>query len=621
MEQIPAALPLRLMPKALEGFCKKNGVDPSSVTLEADAKGVEYVYAVTKDDGKAAGEVLTAELPALAASITFKKSMRWGAGDTAFSRPVRSLLALHGSAVLPFSFAGLTATSYTHVLRNSATPEVAVPSAAVYCSVLQANQIQLGLQERKSAIWEAVQKEARSLGGEVPDSCKGDLLDEVSNLVESPTIVAGSFDPSFLVLPRDVLVMVMRKHQRYFPLFAADSEEQLLPNFVTVANGPVDPPTVAAGNEAVLRARFEDAAFFYKEDLKQPLEDFRPKLKGTMFQKDLGSLFDKTERVEKLVATLASATGMESATATAVAAAHLSKADLATSTVMEMTALAGIMGRHYALMQGVDPVVAEAVFESVLPRQAGDILPSSPAGILVAVAERLDSLVGLFAAGCAPTASADQFALRRAAVGLIQILLANKVSLSLKTAVSLAAKEQPLAVSAEVESSVVEFIKTRLEQVIVDQGVPLEAVRAVLAERGDNPSLAVLTAEELKVEWEAGEDSSLRRAIAALGRPTRIVRGKEVDPAWTVDEALFDCDEEKNLYTAYKQLQTTLSPSMSMAEFLAACEPLAAPIDAFFEKVFVMCEDEAVRKNRLAFLRDLAAVPSGIVDLSQLPGF
>ncbi|WIA13728.1 hypothetical protein OEZ85_007280 [Tetradesmus obliquus] len=616
--------------KALQGFCKKAGADIRSVTVEADAKGVEYCFVVVNDAGRSAVEVLSAELPALVGSLSFKKSMRWNAFGAAYSRPLRWLLALHGDTPLAFTYGGLCAGDATRVLRNAAQPELQVPSASAYLSLLQQQGIQLDFEARKAAIWQGAAAAAAEVGGIIPASASGDLLDEVANLVESPTVIRGGFDPAFLELPEDVLVMVMRKHQRYFPVFSADGK--LLPAFITVANGPVDPTAVAAGNEAVLRARFEDAAFFYREDLKQQLADFRPKLKGTLFQKDLGTIFDKSVRVEALCPALAAAMGFAAAADTAVAAAALCKADLATYTVTEMTALAGTMGRHYAQVQGLPEDVSTAIFEAVLPRQAGDILPASPAGIVVAVADRLDSLVGLVAAVGAPSATADPYGLRRAAYGMLQALVSNNVSLSLRSAVALAAAQQPLPVRGQQQEAVVDFVSRRLEQLLVDSGVSAEAVRAVLAERGDNPALAASTASQLQAALDAGDSGPLRAIMTALSRPTRIVRGKTVDVSVSVNPALFENAEEKQLHAAYQavaqQLQgssssssSSSSGSLDVAGWLAAVQALVAPIDAFFEKVFVMCEDEKVRANRLALLRDVAGVTKGFVDLSQLPGY
>ncbi|KAF6257872.1 glycyl-tRNA synthetase beta subunit-domain-containing protein, partial [Scenedesmus sp. NREL 46B-D3] len=496
--------------KALQGFCRKAGVAVEAVTLEADAKGVEYCYVEVKDAGKSAAAVLSAELAALVGSLSFKKSMRWDAAGAAYSRPLRWLLALHGATPLGFGYGGLRAGDATRV-----------PSASAYLSLLQQQGIQLDFEARRTAIWQGAAAAAAEVGGVVPESASGELLDEVSNLVESPSLIRGGFDASFLELPEDVLVMVMRKHQRYFPVFSPKGK--LLPAFITVANGPVDPAAVAAGNEAVLRARFEDAAFFYKEDLKQQLADFRPKLKGTLFQKDLGTIYDKSVRVEALCPDLAAAMDLAAAAGTAVAAAALCKADLATHTVTEMTALAGTMGRHYAQVQGLPEDVSTAIFEAVLPRQAGDMLPASPAGIVVAVADRLDSLVGLVAAVGAPSATADPYGLRRAAYGMLQALVSNNVSLSLHSAVALAAAQQPLPVSQQQQEAVVEFVSRRLEQLLVDSGVSAEAVRAVLAERGDNPTLASSTAAQLQAALDAGDASPLRAVMTALSRPTRIV--------------------------------------------------------------------------------------------------
>lgn len=271
--------------------------------------------------------------------------------------------------------------------------------------------------------------------------------------------------------------MVMRKHQRYFPV-EDPATGKLLPYFVTVANGAVDPAVVRRGNEAVLRARYEDARFFYRQDTARKLESFRPQLSGTVFEKRLGSLLEKSDRVEKLVGPLAAMLGLASGDAEdAVEAARLARADLATSLVMEFTALAGVMGRHYAEREGLDPKVSTAIFESVLPRSAGDILPESPAGIAVACADRVDSLVGLFAVGGAPTATTDPFGLRRAAYGLVETLVERGVHLDLRKAVDMAAKLQPVKVEPAVGEEVVQFVTRRLEQLLVDRGTPVELVR------------------------------------------------------------------------------------------------------------------------------------------------
>jgi len=694
--------------KALEGFLKKCGAILADVTVEAVAEGgagggkkggggggggasaaatTDYVFAAVRDAGGPAAEALAAELPALVASLSFKKTMRWDAGGAAYPRPMRWLLALHGDAEVPFAHAGLVAGRRTRLLRNhgaggggggggggaadtngstmSAPSDgsVSVARAEDYGPVLAAGRITLGVDERREAIWRDATKAASDAtggAGAIPRSARNgadSVLDEVANLVESPTVVVGGFDPAFLELPPDVLVTVMRKHQRYFPVYAAaegggdangasvggaadgpssgdDAGRPLLPKFVTVANGPVDVAAVAAGNEAVLRARFEDAAFFYREDLKTRLSDFRPKLKGTAFHRDLGSLFDKSVRVEALAAPLADALSLGAHAAHAAEAAALCKCDLATSVVTEMTELAGVMGRHYCRRQGgVPDEVCEAVFEAALPRFAGDLLPRSPAGLVVAVADRLDSLVGLVAAVGAPSATADPYGLRRAAYGMLQALIASGARLSLSAAVDLAAGVQPVDVPPSKRAEVRDFVARRLEQLLVDSGDAggPEAVRAVLAERGDDPALAAATAAQLAPYVGAAAAGApaerLRRVMTALARPTRIIRGKAAaEAARTVDGALFEGEEEHALAAALREADAALearggAAGCSVEGWLEAAEVMVPAIDAFFEKVFVMCDDAAVRANRIALLRDVASFSAGVIDLSALPGF
>ena len=341
-----------------------------------------------------------------------------------------------------------------------------------------------------------------------------------------------------------------------------------------------------------------------------------------MFQKELGSILDKSQRIEDIIAPLAEATGMDSEIAAiATTAAHLCKADLATSMVTEMTALAGVMGRHYALREGQDPAVATAIFESVLPRNAGDELPTTSAGVLVSIADKLDSLVGLFAAGCGPTATADPYGLRRAAVGLLQVVTGAGIRVNLQSAVDIAADTQPIPVSVEARNGVLEFIERRLEQLLVDSGVAIEAVRAALAERGQDPALAAATAREISQEMRSGEAGRLYQVMAAMARPVRLTRGKDINSKWTPNPSLFEIPEEEALFTAYEKVAGAVTSDMSVGEFLSAAEALIVPLDGYFEKVFVMCDDEAKRQGRLALLRDIAALPAGILDLAELPGF
>ena len=611
--------------RALTGFCTKNGVDPAAVTLEADAKGVDYVWASVREEGRPAAVALESELPSLLSSITFGRAMRWAPGTDApaFSRPVRWLLALHGGAPLAFTALGVAAGAETRGLRDgTSAPAIRVATAATHADVLAAEGVVLSAPDREAAVRAGAAAAAAAAGGRIPEGVATDaLVFEVARLVEAPTPLAGAFDPSFLALPRDVLVMVMAKHQRYFPVEETNGGA-LLPAFVTVANGACDANTVLAGNEAVLRARFEDAKFFYEADTTRPLASFVPDLAGTAFHRELGSMLDKQARAGALLPALAATAGAAATAAlpTATAAATLARTDQATSVVREMTALAGVMGRHYALASGVEPSVADAIFEAALPRSAGDALPASLPGALLAVADRLDSIVGLFAVGGAPTATADPFGLRRAAVGALETLLGPAgFDADLPSAAAAAAALQPVPVPDGVVSDAVTFIERRLEQLLVDRGLPIDAVRAALGARGANPRAAAATAAELAAELAKGGESRLPAAVAALARPARIARGGGA--AATVDPSLFDCDEERALAAALADARVKLGASPSVAAFVEAAAGLAAPVDAFFERVFVMCDDPAVRANRLALLTQVAGLADGLARLEELPGF
>jgi len=614
--------------KALLGFCAKNGVDAASVTVEADAKGVDYVFADVHEAGAPAAAALERELPALLAALAFPRTMRWAPGGPSFSRPVRWIAALHGEAALAFDALGVRSGSATRGVRDGTdAPLIELASASAHADALASQRIVMSASDREAAIAADAAAAAAAAGGAIPAGAStAGLLAEVARLVEAPTALAGAFDPAFLELPRDVLVMVMRKHQRYFPV-EASSGGALLPAFVLVANGSVDAATVVAGNEAVLRARFEDASFFYRADLEKPLAAFVPALAGTAFHRELGSLLDKQGRVEGLLAPLASVAGLDAALPVAAAAARLARADAATAVVREMTALTGVMGRHYALKSGEPPAVADAIFEGALPRAAGDGVAASAAGALLAVADRLDSIVGLFAAGGAPTASADPYGLRRAAVGLLETALGGGpggagLDLDLPAATAAAAAAQPIPVPADVLDTALVFIGRRLEQLLLDRGVPAEAVRAALAARGANPRAAAATAADLAAELAKGPDAPLAVAVAALARPARISRGGSGGaPAATVDPALFDCDEERALAAALATATKAMGPEPTVAEFAGAAAQLAPAVDAFFSGVFVMTDDAAVRANRLALLRDVAALADGVAKLDELPGF
>ncbi|MBN1439829.1 MAG: glycine--tRNA ligase subunit beta [Anaerolineales bacterium] len=598
---------------ALAGFAAKNGVNPKSLREENG-----YIILRRTEKGKAALEILPDLLSGSVSAIQFPKVMRWSESAPAFSRPVRWLTALLGAEPVAVEWDGLRAGRTTRGLRLENSPEIVIPRADEYLKVLRAH----GIEPDPAVRAERIAKQAKALaakrGGEA--SFEPGLLEEVTDLVESPQVILGAFDPESLSLPREVLISVMRKHQRYFPVQGGG---QLLPFFLTVRNGKGEgEANVREGNEHVLRARFADAAFFIREDHRKKLEDFLPLLSTLAFQAKLGSMLDKCGRVERLTEKISPALNLSpGAAGAAKRAAHLCKADLATQMVVEMTSLQGVIGRYYALDSGESAEVAQAVYEHYLPRSAEDAVPESPAGAAVAVADRLDSLAGLFAAGLVPTGTRDPFALRRAALGLIQILLGRGMAFDIREGIRMAASLQPIPVSEETQAQVMEFVAGRLRGVLADQGFRYDVVEAVLAAQASNPVAAQRAAEELagwveKPDWPA--------TLAAYARCVRITR--EQRETFAVDPERLSEPAERALWEACRRAAAEAEKlrnagALTVDNLMKAFVPHIPVISKFFEDVLVMTDDPAVRNNRLGMLQIIARLPEGVADLSKLEGF
>ena len=454
------------------GFARGKGVDVADLQV-VEEQGRRSVAAVVRETGRRAVEVLAEALPDCIAGITFDRSMRWNASNLPYSRPLRWLLALYGAQQVPFSYAGIDSGRRSRGLRPYGSPDIVIEDAGAYASELAGNGVVADPEARCAAIRASASEIAAQHGGlwqEDPD-----LLAEVTHLVERPTLFCGRFEARFLDLPPEVLVAVMKKHQRYFPVYTDDGG--LLPRFIGVRNGDAEHlDTVTAGNEHVLRARFADAEYFYGKDTRQTLGEFLPRLQTLAFQVDLGSMLDKVQRLERLTPQVAQLLGLgESDMAAASRAAALSKADLPTSMVVEMTALQGTMGAHYARLGGESNAVADALGEQYQQ------ITTTPAGLALALADRCDSLLGLFAAGLAPRGSNDPFALRRAALGIIETLIANRTSCDIRRVLTLAAPLLPVPVDDDAREAVLQFIIGRLEGVLRDRGYPATVVKAVLA--------------------------------------------------------------------------------------------------------------------------------------------
>ncbi|XP_052724448.1 glycine--tRNA ligase, chloroplastic/mitochondrial 2 isoform X2 [Vigna angularis] len=566
--------------KAIEGFSRRYSVPLDLVFRKVDGK-TEYVYARVKESSRYALEVLSEDLPATIAKISFPKTMHWNS-QVMFSRPIRWILALHGDVVVPFTFAGVTSGNMSCGLRNTSSAVVQVENAESYSVAINNAGIKVSVEDRKKIIFEQSNALAKGVNGQILIP-KG-LLDEVVNLVEAPFPVLGKFKETFLDLPKDLLTMVMQKHQKYFAVCNANG--QLLPYFVAVANGAIDETTVRKGNEAVLRARYEDAKFFYEMDTRKRFTEFRKQLKNILFHEKLGTMLDKMTRVENMVAELSCILDMSEDVQDIIRdAASLAMSDLSTAVVTEFTSLAGIMGRHYALRDGYSEQIAEALFEITLPRFSGDTLPESDAGIVLAIADRLDSLVGLFSAGCQPSSTNDPFGLRRISYGLVQLLVEKNKNLDFKKALELAAEVQPIKVDPRVIDDVLHFVTRRLEQFLVDKGVNAEFVRSILVERANFPCLAAKSAYKME---KLSSGNLFPKVVEAYSRPTRIVRGKEVELHAEVDEAAFVTNEERVLWNTFLSVKKSIHPGLDIDDFVETSCQLIQPLEDFFNNVFVM---------------------------------
>jgi glycyl-tRNA synthetase len=602
--------------RAAEGFASKQGVSVDSLAVR-EMDGGEYVVAIRRERGHPTAQVLTTLLPDLIAGLQFRMSMRWNETNVAFSRPIRWLVALLDDLVIPFTYAGVASGRVTRGSRPEGSPSICLEKADDYLAQMAEHGIVIDFAARRAAIADQIAALAQSVGGHVPED--RELLEEVANLVEQPTALLGRFEQAYLALPAEVLIAVMKKHQRTFPV--VDDQGRLLPYFIAVRNGGHEHlDVVRQGNEEVIRARFADADFFYQEDTRQPLEAFLSRLGTLTFQEQLGSMLDKARRLERLTPEIARMLGLDpQETATAVRAAHLCKADLATQMVVEFTTLQGVMGREYALKSGESPAVAQAIFEHYLPRSADDAYPQTRPGLAVGLADRLDSLAGLFAVGLAPTGSADPYGLRRGALGVVQNLIEAAQSFSVAEALAAAGLLLPVEVRPEDLAEAEAFVVGRLRVLLRDRGFSYDIVEAVLAARGDDPYRAQVAARQLS-EWVARDDWPV--ILDNYARCVRITR--DFEERFELDPSRFVQPAEEALYQAYLTARAQLSPDSSVDQFLGAFRPLVGVIDHFFAResgVLVMAEDPALRANRLALLQHVSALADGIVDLSELEGF
>ena len=599
--------------KAAIGFARSNGVEVDQLSRMTTDKG-EYLYLSRVEEGRSTADLLPEILPRVVGNLPFKKSMRWKDLDIRFARPMHWIVALFDGLVVPFAFGNLQSGNQSFGHRFMAPGPFPVASLANWREETRRHYVMVDVEERKALIARELERVAHAEGGELnPDP---ELLDEVAFLVEDATPLCGSFEDKYLELPRELLITSMREHQRYFTLVGKDGK--LLPRFITISNTrPEDPSVVVKGNERVLRARLSDAMFFWQEDRKVKLETRLEALKGVVYQQKLGTSYEKVTRFTSLAVGLAAQLD-PAVKALTERAALLAKCDLETGMVYEFPELQGVMGREYARLEGEDERVALAIHEHYLPTAAGGALPTDNVGAFVSLADKVDTICGCFGVGLIPTGTADPYALRRSAIGILNIILDRGYRFSLPHLVkqSIALLEAKLTrPAAEVEADVVEFIRLRLVNMLAGQDYPQDVVDAVLAAAFDDVVDAVARVRAL-AELKGRED--FEPLAVAFKRVVNIIKGGVVTP---VDPALFEADCETALQQALDQAAGQVAEQVAAGDYPGALRTIAglrAPVDAFFDGVMVMAKDEKVKQNRLALLTGVARLFEGIADFSRI---
>lgn len=600
--------------KAAEGFARGKGVSVADLERR-EVDGIEYVYATKSIAARPVADLLPDALGGLIEGISWPKSCRWGTQTVLFSRPVRWLLALFGTQVVPVTFANLVAGDTTRGHRFLAPGPHKVASADELIDVVLNAKVVPSEALREEAIRAGVAAAERETGftAELPAK----TLTEVINLTEFPTVLVGSFDEEFLRVPEEIIVDAMLMHQRYFPLY--DGEGGLTNRFIVVTNGNPDcASTIIDGNERVVRARLADAKFFYEEDLKQPLEAYVDRLDEVVFQEALGTMKAKTDRVVELADALAGDAGLTKADAVdAHRAAYLSKADLVSNAVVEFTSVQGIMGSYYAEASGETAQVARAIADHYRPRFAGDELPESTVGRIVAAADKLDTICGLFAVGQGPTGSSDPFALRRAAIGIVNMLAAG-LPVSLDRAIS-ASLDTYSAVEFDreaVQREVADFFVTRTKVMLRDGGKSPDVIDAVLATGVTEPAEIIARVEALQGARDDMADV-MDDLATAYARANNL---RDASLGDTVDQALMG-EAESALAEALEGVQAKADAALAENAYATALRELAAlrgPIDRFFEDVLIMDEDEALKANRLKLLNRFVSVFARVADFGKM---
>ncbi|UYO07363.1 glycine--tRNA ligase subunit beta [Paenibacillus sp. PSB04] len=602
--------------KAALGFARGQGVDPEQFTFK-ELNGVEYIYVTKSSNGVETSALLSEALLGILSSMTFPKHMRWGSYEYKFIRPIRWITALFGTDVIDLEVTGVKSGNVTRGHRFLGT-EAVVPEAGAYQEVLRGQHVIVDVKEREGMILEQIESLAAEKNWTI--AVKDDLLEEVLFLVETPTVLFGTFDPSFLNIPQEVLITSMREHQRYFPVL--DGQGQLLPFFVTVRNGDKRSlDVIAKGNEKVLRARLSDAKFFYEEDQKLEIKDALSKLESIVFHEEIGTVGDKVRRIRRIADQIGEALQISGTDSESVSrAADICKFDLVTQMVYEFPELQGVMGEDYARKAGEREDVAKAVFEHYQPRSASDDVPSSLVGSIVSIADKIDTIVGCFSIGIIPTGSQDPYALRRQSQGIVQILLAKQMPLTLSQLFDIA-----LGVHAELRSldrqpddirkDLAEFFSLRVKK-LLSETLRYDVVDAVISAGFDDVISVVSRGEALMQAVNSGDD--FKTTVESFNRVSNLAAKAEKAE---VQEPLFVEEAESNLFRAWQSITADYHAALSErdgAKALALLADIKEAVTKFFDSVMVMAEDERVRANRLGLLASIDRDLKQFADFNKL---
>jgi len=601
-------------------FAQSQGVNVEDLIVEDTEKG-KYIFASKSMIGQPTVDILSRIFPKVIKSMQFPKSMRWRERSLRFIRPIRWIFSLYGNEIIKFNLNGLDSGNITYGHRLLAPQKIEISSTQEYFKKLEKSYVVIDPQIRENIVKTDIKQIIKEVNGKKIINEK--QLKEIIYLVEYPNAILGKYDKKYLELPKDVLTVVMEKHQKYFPVFK--NKDELLPLFIVIINNTKKHASkIKEGNENVLRARLEDAKFFYQEDQKIPLDKRVDKLKNVIFQENLGSLFDKTERLKLLCDYIADVLQVEQKVKEdLLRAAHLCKADLVTETVKEFPELQGIMGKEYAVLSGERREVAEAIFEHYLPRFSGDRLPLTKSGMILGIADKVDTIIGCFVMGLTPTGSQDPYGLRRQSRGKIAIILKNNLEISLKDIIqkSLSLYKESVSVELKLDENeiifqILNFLKQRLKNIFLEEGIRYDVIDAVLAVDSDGDLVDIK--HRIKAIEELYNQPIFRKILNSSSRVLNLSKNNEETE---INRSLLKEKAELNLFRKYENIYPRTKEFISNKEYRKVFEllgELCEPVDEFFDRVLVMDKDEDIRKNRVALIKKIGISFNQVADLSKI---